>query len=138
MTYFVQLIIPPNTTKSEPVREDLFIAPGSVNKVIVLHPTGCVSLVGVWFEYRSSRLWPTNDDGYFLGNGQVIEYFPDSELIEPPHVISVYGYNEDDTYIHRPLIMIEVDFAKVENIASLAGLAQRLNEALALQGNGDL
>lgn len=109
--YAVQLTIAPNTTRSSPEKVSLEVAPGIIRKVRILHPAGCADLVGVSIYYRASRLFPTNDDGFFLGNGFPIEFNPNTSLLEPPFVLEIQGYNDDDTYTHKPTVYIELEFA---------------------------
>lgn len=115
MTYFSQLIIPPNTPIVEPSVNIIPFTPMIIDKIRILHPTGCVDLVGVWLEYLTHRLYPLNDDGYFLGNGSPIEFNPAKSLFLPPYKLFFKGYNLDTTFIHRITLLIDVTFVDVMN-----------------------
>lgn len=115
MSYFSQLIIPPNTTIEEPSVNIISFAPMIIDKIRILHPTGCVDLVGVWLEYLSQRLYPINDDGYFLGNGASIEFSPNYPLFLPPYTLFFKGYNLDTTFIHKITLLMDITFVDVLN-----------------------
>lgn len=108
--YAVRLSIAPSTTTANPATVNLDISPGIARRVRVVMPSGCADLVGVWITYRSSRVWPINDDGYFLGNGSEVEFFPNLPLLDPPFLLQINGYNSDDTYTHSPAVYIEIEF----------------------------
>jgi hypothetical protein len=63
--------------------------------------------------YRSAKLYPYNQDGFFLGNGLPIEFFPDTPILEPPFEIAIHHYNDDDTYKHRIGVTIDMDFIRL-------------------------
>jgi len=86
-----------------------------IDTIRILHPTGCVDLVGVWLEYLAHRLYPVNDDGYFLGNGSPIEFSPNRSLFMPPYKLFFKGYNLDTTFVHKITLMIDVTFVDVMN-----------------------
>lgn len=110
MSYFLQLVAAANTARTAPVTADISFRPMLVHMVEIVHPTGCASLVGVWFDYRGARLWPINTDSYFLGNGSPIRFSPNLELSLAPLVLRVAAYNDDEFRIHRPLINLDVEF----------------------------
>jgi len=130
--YTVQLVINPLTVASLPAEITIKVPPCIVRGVEITHPTGCASLVGIWFEYQSNRLWPIETNTYYLGNGSPIVFNPDRELSESPFELTIKGYNSDDTYIHRPLIVIDVDFIKIESVGFTQSELNELRELFGL------
>ncbi len=133
MAYFLELIVPPSTTRAAPVSADIDFQPMIVHGVEIIHPTGCASLVGVWIEHHGARLWPVNTDQYFRGNGSPIRFSPERELSENPLTLIVKAYNDDTLYTHRPLILLDVEFVGTpahEARGPLARLAAALGGAL--------
>jgi hypothetical protein len=106
----ISLVIPKATTLDHPAKYETNVSSLVINKVSIGFPLGCVDLVGVWLEYRSARLFPANDDGYFVGNGQIIEFTTQTYITDPPYFIAIKGYNEDSVYQHRIWVNIDVDF----------------------------
>jgi hypothetical protein len=110
MAYYVEIETPANTPVASPVVETLKMAPGKVRRVQILHPTGCVGLVGVRFLYFEHQVWPENPDGWFTGNGSPITFEPGLAIGDSPFELDVEVYNLDDTFAHAPGVMIDMDF----------------------------
>lgn len=109
--YAVRLSIAPSTPLTAPASAAIDVAAGIIRKCRIVHPSGCADLVGVWLTYRTSRLYPLNDNGFFVGSGTAIEFTPNTVIAEPPFVIMVNGYNLDDTYTHVPTVTLEMEFS---------------------------
>lgn len=136
MAYFSQLIIPNNTAISEPSVNIIPFTPMIIKTIRILHPTGCVDLVGVWLEYSTHRLFPINDDGYFLGNGSPIEFSPNKSLFLPPYKLFFKGYNLDTTFVHKVTLMIDITFVDVTNnpTNAIGALSSEAIDALSALG----
>lgn len=111
MAYFADLVIPANTPAETPVSLELKIAAGVVKRVEVVIPDGVAGLAGVRFMYWERQVWPDNPGEWFTGNGTELEFSPNAEVTQTPTVIRMEGYNDDDTFEHRFLAMIDVEFA---------------------------
>ena len=110
MSYTESLTLPKNTTADSPGSVDIPISPAVVDRVEITFPSGCVGLVGVRFKYQSRVIFPFNPNGWYKGNGQTVIFTPNVELKEEPLMLTVEGYNEDDTYQHIVYIVIDVEF----------------------------
>ena len=110
MAYSERLVIARLTTEAAPAIIEIPIIPITVKAVDMTFPSGCVGLVGVWFEYQDRQIWPYNLDARFRGNDQTIRITPGIELQEPPLVLAIRGINEDDTYEHTVYITIDAEF----------------------------
>lgn len=116
MSYAIDITVEPTTPINEPLKVNLEITPLIIKKVGIVHPTGCVNLVGCRFFYRAYQIYPYNDRGWFLGNGQQIVFEPKTELIEPPHILQIQAYNLDDYFTHTIIINLDVEFIKTSAI----------------------
>ncbi len=110
MSYSQRLTIPADTAESDPESVIIPVSTCVINRVELTFPSGCVGLVGVWFEYLDHQIWPTNTGGRYRGNGQTIRINPNFEIKEPPFEITMYGFNEDDTYQHIIYVVLDVEF----------------------------
>lgn len=115
--YAAHLVIPANTGIDAPASYELEVAPCVIRSVDVVIPGGCVDLVSVWIEYRSARLFPTNDDGYFMGNDTHIHFEPNREIVDPPLMIVIKGINGDEKYAHSPSLYFGVEFYITANLS---------------------
>ena len=109
MAYTERLVIPVNTTEASPASVAIPIIPITVKRVEITFPSGCVGLVGVWFEYQDRQIWPNNPEARYRGNDQAIHFSPGLELLEPPFLLTVLGINEDDTFPHTVYIVVDAE-----------------------------
>lgn len=121
------LTIPKQTTVALPASYIFVVSPLVITRVAIGFPSGCVDLVGVWFEYLSARLYPSNDDGYFVGNGQIIEFATNTQVIDNPLEIVVKGYNDDDSFNHKIWINLDIDYVVIEQINRITLVADNPN-----------
>lgn len=110
MSYTTSLTLTKNTTTEDPNSVDIPIQPMLIDRVEITFPSGCVGLVGVRFKYQSRVIFPYNPEGWYKGNGQTVVFSPNIELKEEPLMLTVEGYNEDDTYQHIVYIVVDVEF----------------------------
>lgn len=108
--YFLRFTVPKNTPITGFYQTIIPFAQGYLERFRLVFPTGCADLVGVWVEYRTHKILPVNDDGYFVGNGGVIDFELDYELLKPPFELTVKAYNDDDTFDHSPTIGFKIRF----------------------------
>ena len=110
MAYSERLVIPANTTEASPAQIEIPIVAITVKAVEITFPSGCVGLVGVWFEYQDRQIWPYNLKARFRGNDQTIRFKPGILLEEPPLLLTIRGINEDDTFAHTVYIVVDAEF----------------------------
>lgn len=108
MAYSVALTIPPNTPIKTPVKLGVNLLPCIMDEVSITFPSGCAGLVGVKFIFEGSQVFPFNLDGHFVGNDQVISVHPKYIFISSPNVLTVLGYNLDDTFPHTIHVILDV------------------------------
>jgi hypothetical protein len=108
MIYEKRITLPKNTTRAVPVMAEIEIHPGFIRQVEVVFPAGCVGLVGLTLWLWERQLWPVNPDSFFSGDDVHLVIPEDLQIIDPPFVIGVRGWNEDDTFPHRPIVRIQV------------------------------
>jgi hypothetical protein len=108
MYYETNLTIPPNTPVTAPATRELQITKGVIQHAEVFMPKGAAGLVhGVVYLWER-QLWPSNPDGYFTSDGQQIPFDEDLEIVDPPYVLELRGWNDDDTYPHDMILRVQV------------------------------
>lgn len=100
MFYDVALTVPANTPASAPVTQDVLFVPGTIHKVDVEFPHGCVGLVHTLVRRGAHQVWPSNIDGDFAGNNETITWQDEYDLAEAPFSLRLVGWNLDDFYDH--------------------------------------
>lgn len=100
MFFDFALTVPPNTTAAVPLTRDVQLPPGTIHKVDVAFPAGCFALVRTVVRQGAHQVWPSNEGGYFAGNGQVISWEDEFDLAAAPFTLRLIAWNLDDFYAH--------------------------------------
>ncbi len=119
MFYDWAIVIPKSTTEAVPVETWLELTKGTVHRVEVEFPAGCMGLAHCRIMRGLHQLWPTNPDGSFATDGYTIAFNEATELADEPLALKASGWNLDDTYAHT----ITWRFALIE--ASKIGAGER-------------
>lgn len=101
MLYSFDLAIPDNTPEASPLELDVVLVPGTIVRVEVQFPRGCVGLVHTQAFFLSHQVWPANEGGSLAGDGALIAWEEDYELPGEPFGLRLVGWNDDDTFDHR-------------------------------------
>lgn len=125
MFYEKDLPLPANTPRSAPVDVDLSVHPGTVERIAVQFPKGCAGIVHVQIFHWERQVWPNNPSGSFRGNDTVIEFTEDYRLSDFPFVLTLRGWNDDDTYLHTPIVRVQI--RPLENSGLMGWLSQLLS-----------
>ena len=84
------------------------ITPGILTKMIVMFPAGHVGLTFVSVFYNARQIIPNHIGEFLRGSGVSLPFEPDEDLTEAPHIITLSGYNEDDTFEHTVYFWFEI------------------------------
>lgn len=100
MFYDYSFTIQANTREDDPKRQDILLHQGIIHRVEIGFPAGCAGLAHLQIKHGLHQAWPTNPDGSFNDNDHSIpfnDYYP---LWGQPPILTLHGWNEDDTYPH--------------------------------------
>ena len=100
MLFVKPLTIPANTSSGVPASVSLVCTAGRVTEVEILFPPGCQGLVGVRVKEFEHIVWPTNPDEWLIANDETIAWDEDFDLSGLPWMLTIEGYNDDDTFPH--------------------------------------
>lgn len=100
MFYDVSFTIPANTTKAAPTELDVKLTHGVVHRVEIGFPSGCAGLAHLQIRNALNQVWPTNPEGDFNTDDYTIPIDDYYELFEEPYILTLVGWNLDDTYSH--------------------------------------
>ena len=131
MLYEYALTIPANTAEASPATMDAPLAPGTVVRVDVQFPTGCVGLVHVQIWSGEHQVWPGNLDGDISAEGLVVSWPEDYDLEDEPFTLVLRGWNDDDTFPHTITFRFAIiSLAAKEEARESAGLLRRIGQAI--------
>lgn len=108
MQYEKQLTIPKNTPSNNQTILSWTLTKGVIRRVEVEFPSGCFGLVHVSIWHMNHQLWPSNPDEEFASDDHVIVFETYYEMTEEPSLLSLHGWNEDDTYDHTITFRVTV------------------------------
>lgn len=113
MYYDYSFIIPANTTQASPHTEDVKLTHGVIHRVEVGFPQGCAGLAHLQIKRALHQVWPTNPQGSFNTDDYTIPINEFYELFTEPYILTLVGWNLDDTYDHTLEVRIGILPAKV-------------------------
>lgn len=100
MFYSFDLTIPANTPASAPETLEVDLVPGVIHRVEIQFPRGCVGLVHVQVVQEFHQVWPTNPGADLASDGYTIAWDDAHELVEGQSLLTLVGWNLDDTFPH--------------------------------------
>jgi len=92
--------VPKDTTAADATEQSLHMTKGVVVRVQIVFPSGCWGLVHVKFYHGNFQIWPINPDGDYAANGETVDFPESYDLKEVPAKITMWAYNNDQTYSH--------------------------------------
>ena len=131
MIYDFAIPVSANTTRNTAETTDLSLAPGTVQEVEILFPSGCAGLVHVTIRRGLHQVWPANADGSIIGDGDTVDWLEDYPMYDAPTTLQCVAWNEDDTYDHTISVRINLVGTAADPRGGGGGsLASRLFSAL--------
>lgn len=107
MIYSFAVSTPANTLSTAPQRSTYTLEWGILQLKYIVLPPGCAGLVGVAICDALHQIWPTNEAGWFIGEGN-FQFDDKYRFYEPPYSLEIYTFNEDDTYAHKPIVIAQL------------------------------
>ena len=108
MYYDVPLTIAANTPELTPTDLEVKLTHGVIHRIEIEFPAGCAGLAYLQIHHMGHQLWPTNPGGAFHSDNHVIiidDYF---ELLGPPYILKLRGWNLDELYDHTVTVRIGI------------------------------
>ena len=134
MFYDFSVTVPANTLDSAPVSQQLKLTEGVVQKVSILFPPGPHGMVKVRIMSDGHQLLPTNPEGYFASDNEIInidEWYP---LGAGSNVLRIIASSPGTSYDHT--ISGRFGVLRPEEIEAQSGLMSGIKKFLALVGIG--
>jgi len=100
MIYDVDITIPANTTEANAIKTDIKVTFGVVHQFDIVFPAGCAGLVYTRLQDGAHPVVPSTAGMNLSGDGIQITGKEFYEIETAPTVLSVYSWNDDDTYAH--------------------------------------
>lgn len=133
MLFEYPLTIPANTAEAAPTEDLVALAPGTISRVEVQFPRGCVGLVHVQVWRSEHQVWPTNVDGSIAGENTNIIWPEAYDLDDEPYDLTLRGWSDDDSFPHKITFRFAVlPLSLNEAAREHGGLLRRIADFLGL------
>jgi len=108
MIYRFSIKTPKNTPEKNKIKTDLKLTAGVIHQVDIQFPPGPEALLHVQIHHGLYQVWPSNPEESFASDAVTITFREFYDFTETPYVLSVYTWNEDDTYDHEVIIRLGI------------------------------
>lgn len=134
MFYDFSIVIPADTLESAPVEQTLKLTAGVIQKVSILFPPGPHGMVKLRLRDNGHQFLPTNPDGYFATDDEVLDIDEFYELTTEPYSLKAIAYSPGTTYNHT--LSVRIGVLRPEDVEKASGLMSALRKFLKLVGIG--
>lgn len=100
MIFAGSITIPAGTLKATPEIERLKVSRGVITQINILFPPGCGHEAYITFNRGLHQIYPTNPDGYFIGDGVNISGEVFHYVKADPLEVQIYGWSPNASYDH--------------------------------------
>lgn len=129
MFYAFAITVPQSTPQSNPVKQILQLAAGTITQVQVHFPSGCVGLVFVQLSNGLNQLFPSNAEGALSSDNESIAWTDAIDVTQAPNALTFAGWNTDTANAHTITVRIGL-----EPGSKPIDLAAEISQLLASQG----
>lgn len=126
MLYKTDLLIPSGQEKGDPASATMTLCEGTITRSFIQFPSGCAGLVWAQIWLNGHQLIPWERGEWLRGDDHIIPDNSRYPVTGPPRVLTIYGYNEDETYPHT--IQVGVEVAAPEAVFGLPPPEELLQE----------
>jgi hypothetical protein len=131
MLFEYPLTVPAGRPAADPVTLEALLCAGTVTRVDVQFPAGCVAMVGVSIWRNDHQVWPVNLDESIAGEDVVVSFPVSYDLDDEPFAFTLKGSSPGTTWPH----VITFRFAllsleEAQGARGLPGLLRRLANLL--------
>lgn len=100
MIFSGSITVPAGRTKTAPKIERLKITKGVITQINLIFPPGCAHEVFITINRALHQIYPTNPDGYFIGDGVNFTGTVFHYVKAQPFEVQIYGWSPNASYDH--------------------------------------
>ncbi len=112
MLYVLEVTIPANTTRSNPLSVTLSVTAGKVTEIEILFPPKHGAFVGARIKDFEHVIFPTNPDEWIIADGVNVDWEENYDIQGAPFTLTFEAFNTDDTFEHTlyfRVVMLEAE-----------------------------
>jgi hypothetical protein len=131
MLFEYPLTVPAGRAAAAPVTLEALLCAGTVTRVDVQFPAGCVAMVGVSIWRNDHQVWPVNLDESITGEDATVSWPESYDLDDEPFAFTLKGSSPGTTYDHTITFRFALlSLEEVQSARGLSGLVRRLADAI--------
>ncbi len=134
MFYDFAVTVTAGTPESSPASQALKLTAGVIQKVSILFPPGPHGMVKLKLMQGGHQFLPTNPDGVFATDDEVLDIDEFYELKSEPYELKAVVYSPGTSYPHT--ISVRIGILRPEEVERASGLMVSLKKFLKLVGIG--
>ena len=135
MLYSKRITISASTTESSPERLQFKINKGWIYRAWLIFPPGCAGLTKIRVMHEGHPIIPANATDYISADDYVFDLPMFYEVPEEPYLITLDGWNDDDTYQHTiTLMLLVLPKAYILPVGATEGIMESLKSLIIPQG----
>ncbi len=134
MFYDFAVTVPANTPELIPKTQEMKLTAGVIQKVSILFPPGPHGMVKLKLMEGGHQFLPTNPDGYFASDDEVLNIDEFYGLESAPYTLKAIAYSPDTTYNHT--LRVRIGILRPEDVEKQSGLMVALKKFLKMVGLG--
>ena len=108
MLYTKEITFTKNGSVTSQITSKIKAARGVIHKVDIVFPSGCAGLVKVAIFLGSASITPSTAGMTISGNDEIVQIPEFIQLRKDFNIITIKGFNTDDTFDHTILFRIYV------------------------------
>jgi len=106
MWYMASVEVPPSTSETQPVVEEIPLTLGTIERVLVGFPYGCAGLVHVTLHDKGWQILPWTLGESLAWDDYMFDLQLHYPLVSEPYTVIVRAWNQDDSYPHTVFVGI--------------------------------
>ena len=108
MLFKTDLTIPEKVVVDGTASTSMKLCEGAITRTFIQFPSGCAGLAWVQIWLNGHQLVPWERGEWLRGDDHIIFDNSRYPVTGPPRLLTIYGYNEDETYPHTVQVGVEV------------------------------
>ena len=108
MWWIKDITVTKGTSRASPVQEMAKVPVGTIERVIIFFPPGCLGYVKVTLWVLEHQFLPDEPQGFVTGDDYVFDIPMDKEITAKAEVVKVVAWNTAVTYDHTITVGIFV------------------------------
>lgn len=109
MIYEFDIVVPANTSASNPVVQEMRLSRGIIHKLEVQFPYGCRFMVKIAIRRGLHQVWPTNPDGSIKAEGFTVSFPVFYPLEKAPYKLQALAWAPGTTYSHTVTVRLGIE-----------------------------